>query len=135
FLFSFTLYLTILLFCFFSFLLYILIFFFFFFFTDPSPSEIYTLSLHDALPIWPVGRFARGDVAQGAVSLPHGHFLLAAGDKVPPDRKSTRLNSSHLGISYAVFCLKKKKKTKKKTQIKKKKQKETKIIKSNKNPK
>src|SRR5436853_5885464 len=70
-----------------------------FFFNDPATTEIYTLSLHDALPIC----FLH-DVAQ-----------LRPGRVVPddrgvnyPDRKSTRLNSSHLGISYAVFCLKKK---------------------------
>src|SRR2546430_6543862 len=79
---------------------------FFFFFNDTATTEIYTLSLHDALPISlerhgeprdDVGRRARhgggGDGLHGAV-----------------DRKSTRLNSSHSQISYAVFCLKKKKK-------------------------
>src|SRR3989442_8233584 len=80
--------------------------FFFFFFNDTATTEIYTLSLHDALPIYPGGRTAG--------SLP-GH---EAGDPASfstydsrPDRKSTRLNSSHVRISYAVFCLKKKKKT------------------------
>src|SRR5574337_1656383 len=77
---------------------------FFFFFNDTATTEIYTLSLHDALPI-----------------CTHWPFF------VPPltthlqqkrDRKSTRLNSSHHSISYAVFCLKKKKK--KKNIIKKK---------------
>src|SRR5215203_7200490 len=78
--------------------------FFFFFFNDTATTEIYTLSLHDALPICPCcGRRSRGSY--------HGRA-----SPVRPaactDRKSTRLNSSHANISYAVFCLKKKKKTK-----------------------
>src|SRR3954467_6559632 len=72
---------------------------FFFFFNDTATTEIYTLSLHDALPIYPGEargpRGERGDQPLGAVQ---------------EDRKSTRLNSSHTIISYAVFCLKKKKK-------------------------
>src|SRR5438552_15664992 len=89
--------------------------FFFFFFNDPATTEIYTLSLHDALPIW--GR------SWGSGSGLHRE----AGDgrwhdqdsscrrrhRHATDRKSTRLNSSHQIISYAVFCLKKKKKKKK----------------------
>src|SRR5947208_13286403 len=75
----------------------------FVFFTDTATTEIYTLSLHDALPIWHPVRL-RGDPAGGAPAhgprTPRGHR---------PDRKSTRLNSSHQIISYAVFCLKKKK--------------------------
>src|SRR5256885_12699583 len=75
---------------------------FFFFFNDTATTEIYTLSLHDALPI-----------SVSAVGLQHtfraGLCRRTAGDAVT-DRKSTRLNSSHLVISYAVFCLKKKKK-------------------------
>src|SRR5437870_10903368 len=81
--------------------------FIFFFFTDTSPTEIYTLSLHDALPIWTY------DLAHEC-----GHLVLHRGiatgsietEKVADrlDRKSTRLNSSHVAISYAVFCLKKK---------------------------
>src|SRR5574341_1560627 len=73
------------------------IFYIFFFFNDTATTEIYTLSLHDALPIW-CGR-GRSQTAR----------------RRPPsrgparDRKSTRLNSSHQLISYAVFCLKKKK--------------------------
>src|SRR5256885_17127825 len=69
----------------------------FFFFNDTATTEIYTLSLHDALPIllcWPRSAYK------------------ASGWRIRPwakDRKSTRLNSSHLVISYAVFCLKKKK--------------------------
>src|SRR6266542_6175814 len=72
--------------------------FFFFFFNDTAPTEIYTLSLHDALPI------SRGRTSGGHPS----HEVPG----VPPsgDRKSTRLNSSHGSISYAVFCLQKKKK-------------------------
>src|SRR3712207_8707365 len=95
--------------------------FFFFFFNDTATTEIYTLSLHDALPIFaeergrPGERYILGNrnftldrlfadlgrlsgVAPPALKLP----LPAA------DRKSTRLNSSHANISYAVFCLKKK---------------------------
>src|SRR5574337_1694301 len=69
----------------------------FFFFNDTATTEIYTLSLHDALPI-----SARASPAR-AVGPD------AARPRSPPaDRKSTRLNSSHHSISYAVFCLKKK---------------------------
>src|SRR5206468_13079011 len=73
-----------------------------FFFTDPSTTEIYTLSLHDALPI--SGR------AAALASAPLAPAPPRAADAAPPrsDRKSTRLNSSHDQISYAVFCLKKK---------------------------
>src|SRR6266508_6080597 len=71
--------------------------FFFFFFNDTPTTEIYTLSLHDALPI---RRLRRPDC------LRPGRRGPAAG--TPADRKSTRLNSSHVAISYAVFCLKKK---------------------------
>src|SRR2546430_11927250 len=76
----------------------------FFFFNDTATTEIYTLSLHDALPISGEGgrRTVRGR-AQRAV--PRSWRELPRGD-----RKSTRLNSSHSQISYAVFCLKKKKK-------------------------
>src|SRR5256885_5210391 len=79
--------------------------FFFFFFNDTATTEIYTLSLHDALPIW---------LAWANNSTLPGWFLfnknLASITSYVADRKSTRLNSSHLVISYAVFCLKKKKK-------------------------
>src|SRR5437899_12250365 len=77
-----------------------------FFFNDPATTEIYTLSLHDALPISlpPPRRPAWHRRAR-----PAGRARLGAA-AAPGDRKSTRLNSSHLGISYAVFCLKKKKK-------------------------
>src|SRR2546427_11783295 len=89
--------------------------FFFFFFNDTATTEIYTLSLHDALPISARRLFPR----VGGPSVPgkarrqgRDHRVLLCFDHgVPyPDRKSTRLNSSHSQISYAVFCLKKKKK-------------------------
>src|ERR1035441_2580481 len=71
----------------------------FFFFNDTATTEIYTLSLHDALPIWWAATWF---AAPWRSSFP-------APEPPSLDRKSTRLNSSHLGISYAVFCLKKKK--------------------------
>src|SRR5437879_11095155 len=79
----------------------------FFFFNDTATTEIYTLSLHDALPIYP--RFfhsVSGSWRPLIVSV------TSEGDRATgdADRKSTRLNSSHRCISYAVFCLKKKKK-------------------------
>src|SRR5256885_2404340 len=77
-------------------------FFFFFFFNDTATTEIYTLSLHDALPICVLAVPVVGGIVVGLMAR-YGH----AGIR---DRKSTRLNSSHLVISYAVFCLKKKKK-------------------------
>src|SRR5256885_12687633 len=86
----------------------LLLHFFFFFFNDTATTEIYTLSLHDALPIWPRPSHLRRIAAI--------RFVRTSGEyerKVScntTDRKSTRLNSSHLVISYAVFCLKKKKK-------------------------
>src|SRR5256885_7046956 len=84
----------------------ILMFFFFFFFNDTATTEIYTLSLHDALPIYHNSDRDGGNAV-------HGDQLRDAGARVSErgvrDRKSTRLNSSHLVISYAVFCLKKKK--------------------------
>src|SRR2546426_2380107 len=88
--------------------------FFFFFFNDTATTEIYTLSLHDALPISEALILALGE-ATPAVELAE-QLVRAVQDMNehrPPrsaDRKSTRLNSSHLVISYAVFCLKKKKK-------------------------
>ena len=76
----------------------------FFFFNDTATTEIYTLSLHDALPIYRSiclrTRTCGPDDDDDDVSVD----LDRDGDK--PDRKSTRLNSSHLGISYAVFCMK-----------------------------
>src|SRR5436853_5933613 len=105
-----------------------------FFFNDTATTEIYTLSLHDALPI---SESVRGDIvikggtgfvtaksiegeivvegARGKVSVSSVNEGIKISDtsgeiSADRDRKSTRLNSSHLGISYAVFCLKKKKK-------------------------
>src|SRR5438094_2070994 len=99
----------------------LLIILFFFFFNDTATTEIYTLSLHDALPICQVfldpvslGRRRREQrvgfgLAQPAVEARRALIVELA------DRKSTRLNSSHRTISYAVFCLKKKtKKTRRK---------------------
>src|SRR5687768_18431164 len=87
----------------------------FFFFNDTATTEIYTLSLHDALPI---SRGCRAPCAPP--TLPRGYTPTASSRSEPRvivqgpgrrgDRKSTRLNSSHGYISYAVFCLKKKKK-------------------------
>src|SRR5258708_39616406 len=74
---------------------------FFFFFNDTATTEIYTLSLHDALPIFSRRLNACGRKANPSSTFPTGWKR---------DRKSTRLNSSHQIISYAVFCLKKKKK-------------------------
>src|SRR5436190_7555484 len=78
----------------------------FFFFNDTATTEIYTLSLHDALPIF----LALGTQGQRQVGK-HSHITLRARHRSRHgiDRKSTRLNSSHTVISYAVFCLKKKK--------------------------
>src|SRR5258707_10737276 len=90
--------------------------FLFFFFNDTATTEIYTLSLHDALPILK-GNLLSGALTEmkvvervedgsGRIDLPArltGKLVRRAGD-----RKSTRLNSSHANISYAVFCLKKK---------------------------
>src|SRR2546426_9375323 len=85
----------------------------FFFFNDTATTEIYTLSLHDALPISPgrqKGQDGDRDVLPyTAEGVAHGLVVVAARSwRLPGDRKSTRLNSSHLVISYAVFCLKKK---------------------------
>src|SRR2546429_2356992 len=80
----------------------------FFFFNDTATTEIYTLSLHDALPIYCLhwlGIARCLDWLLTAHSAAWGIAVLLA----RPDRKSTRLNSSHGYISYAVFCLKKKK--------------------------
>src|SRR2546422_3314695 len=89
----------------------------FFFFNDTATTEIYTLSLHDALPI-SIPAFAAGGDAVGAD--PRGNALMPGrlrgasrrcrrcDSDTSTDRKSTRLNSSHGYISYAVFCLKKK---------------------------
>src|SRR5438874_987357 len=79
----------------------------YFLFNAPAPSTIYTLSLHDALPISPDAQ----ELAQEQVLGVHRHVRLQlARERLlsHQDRKSTRLNSSHVEISYAVFCLKKK---------------------------
>src|SRR3712207_8222808 len=99
---------------------------YFFYFKHPAPPEIYTLSLHAALPICAGDRGRRAAGVEGARPLARdpaqqcGQLGLAPdvglAQQVPPpraaaleaDRKSTRLNSSHANISYAVFCLKKK---------------------------
>src|SRR2546426_9227137 len=99
----------------------------FFFFNDTATTEIYTLSLHDALPILrgSAPRGARALTRAGPAGYTHTKYSVRAGGRSlytgiegrepggwprGRDRKSTRLNSSHLVISYAVFCLKKKKK-------------------------
>src|SRR3712207_8734166 len=95
---------------------------FFFFFNDTATTEIYTLSLHDALPIFPPAPFAlrrsaerstdgrwRGVSGRGERSRSANENGSRTARQVGQDRKSTRLNSSHANISYAVFCLKKKK--------------------------
>src|SRR5438874_12283505 len=83
----------------------------FFFFNDTATTEIYTLSLHDALPIY----------LSASANTASNNCRYRSSDSAPSrtrrspakrDRKSTRLNSSHVEISYAVFCLKKKKKKK-----------------------
>src|SRR2546430_17669183 len=83
--------------------------FFFFFFNDTATTEIYTLSLHDALPICDSNRdrCKPGRHDRQPARRVHPCGVIGPGDH--PDRKSTRLNSSHSQISYAVFCLKKKK--------------------------
>src|SRR2546430_4075251 len=84
-----------------------------FFFNDTATTEIYTLSLHDALPILHVARHRvldQGVLLQRHQRLAQGHRDLLDVLGRGADRKSTRLNSSHSQISYAVFCLKKKKK-------------------------
>src|SRR2546426_2280302 len=87
-------------------LLPFLLFFFFFFFNDTATTEIYTLSLHDALPILiNAGRISQFRCSGTGVTAVKPY----CGTAPSRDRKSTRLNSSHLVISYAVFCLKKKK--------------------------
>src|SRR2546427_12720118 len=100
--------------------MYLLLYhFIFFFFNDTATTEIYTLSLHDALPIWDDSPSRMGACGAASSSFratyrwrrPRGPCWNETrhGDR---DRKSTRLNSSHSQISYAVFCLKKKKKNK-----------------------
>src|SRR5439155_25778760 len=101
----------------------------FFFFTDPSNTDIYTLSLHDALPIFGFVTTQRRCMIESRSEVSNDHAWIGNFDKSPvlevanpgviirdflwenpTDRKSTRLNSSHVAISYAVFCLKKKNK-------------------------
>src|SRR2546427_10324745 len=88
------------------------LFFFFFFFNDTATTEIYTLSLHDG----------SSDLFSPSSTFWFNSRLKAswAAPSTKPDRKSTRLNSSHSQISYAVFCLKKKKKKKKRKNRQKK---------------
>src|SRR3712207_7945351 len=92
----------------------------FFFFNDTATTEIYTLSLHDALPIWPpcqrplnASRTRENNppcaCPPSATSSPRRVASSRSSFSCSGDRKSTRLNSSHANISYAVFCLKKKK--------------------------
>src|SRR3989442_6540572 len=101
--------------------------FYFFFFNDTATTEIYTLSLHDALPIlcWgaafpiAVGMLKKEDLSRGVGLLYAANTLgaiagaTAAAIVLVPwiDRKSTRLNSSHVRISHAVFCVEKKHQT------------------------
>src|SRR5687768_18390210 len=102
-------------------------FYSFFFFNHTAPTEIYTLSLHDALPIYRAAeKMLRGEPFKREASIAKLYSSEMAMENARyatqvhggygfmnefPDRKSTRLNSSHGYISYAVFCLKKKKKT------------------------
>src|SRR3712207_7951092 len=92
-----------------------------FFFNDTAPTEIYTLSLHDALPIFERRLEQLGEGRRNpdrhlrvrAARLEQQHARIRrltqpVREHAPRDRKSTRLNSSHANISYAVFCLKKK---------------------------
>src|SRR5258707_6038484 len=86
----------------------------FFFFNDTATTEIYTLSLHDALPISVIASTRLDEASRASVALAAIAEILAGDEPVDLaeiDRKSTRLNSSHANISYAVFCLKKKKLT------------------------
>src|SRR5690242_21205463 len=97
--------------------MYFLFYLILFFFNDTATTEIYTLSLHDALPIWAVS--ARGLQAcfvQVLIEINRNICIclmrilpVGINGTLTRDRKSTRLNSSHMSISYAVFCLKKKK--------------------------
>src|SRR5438309_7342799 len=97
------------------------------FFNDPATTDIYTLSLHDALPISLKALPPSVNQYECSIATPRSNCCCTAGLQdvgkftLPSfsapaggDRKSTRLNSSHSSISYAVFCLKKKKKAEKK---------------------
>src|SRR2546421_10535636 len=93
----------------------LLLFLIFFFFNDTATTEIYPLSLHDALPICAGHQRAAGGRERARKVPAEGgarerHHIPGPADRHRQDRKSTRLNSSHDQISYAVFCLKKKKK-------------------------
>src|SRR5690349_22521003 len=93
-------------------------FFQFFLFNVTATTEIYTLSLHDALPIYAV--FAEYELSEAQLRDFIATSATAPTAGVAPtslDRKSTRLNSSHVEISYAVFCLKKKKTIEKEMQV------------------
>src|SRR5690242_21931951 len=84
-----------------------------FFFNPPPTTEIYTLSLHDALPIYQIYNLPLKDTPDSPEErvLLRNWALILTGITlllIQGDRKSTRLNSSHMSISYAVFCLKKK---------------------------
>src|SRR5947199_5848939 len=97
----------------FYFFLFVVLYPFLFFFNDTATTEIYTLSLHDALPIFAAARAWAHVFSTGELELEWRFRRQSLGGHgISIDRKSTRLNSSHLGISYAVFCLKKKKKEK-----------------------
>src|SRR3712207_7744100 len=92
----------------------------FFFFNDTATTEIYTLSLHDALPIFRLP--LRVDPRRGVLRVRAAEARLqrrgrGVHELPAQDRKSTRLNSSHANISYAVFCLKKNKKPPHRIQI------------------
>src|SRR5258707_13166428 len=94
----------------------VILFLLFFFFNDTATTEIYTLSLHDALPILATLAL-RDSLVLGQGSLRNRTGLATTSSRgqswrFERDRKSTRLNSSHANISYAVFCLKKTKKAK-----------------------
>src|SRR5690606_41508288 len=78
-----------------------------FFFTDTASTDIYTLSLHDALPIYTLHKGC--PCSDQDTSNHRKHTTSRIRYLSSLDRKSTRLNSSHVKISYAVFCLKKKK--------------------------
>src|SRR5690606_41620845 len=106
-----------------------------FFCTVPSTAEIYTLSLHDALPIYDAGcgeRVARANVdraAAGGTAVRQSDREAGPGvGRQDRDRKSTRLNSSHVKISYAVFCLKKKNRRRRNNNQKKSSMENSKVI-------
>src|SRR5712664_4617991 len=98
---------------------------FFFFFNDTATTEIYTLSLHDALPIR--SRCSTTPTPSCRLTSRPSARSWRRGSRRPrtADRKSTRLNSSHDQISYAVFCLKKKKRNQKTNTTRTKKKKKT----------